>query len=263
MNTSKDSKYGNLNDTLGAIGKAVFVNYYYDFKNTALSMEELSEKLAQTNPGSRSSRQGFRIPRARHIFETNQQLEALRIIIDSERVDVSAREKAKELLACEIDEVSSYRMDVIDEKSFISEIGNGFFLPETLIKYDNSPKKPKERVENSSKRYKRDKQVAIRALAMAEYKCEVDPSHKTFIRKNCNCNYTEPHHLIPLSASKFFPDIDLDREQNVVSLCSHCHNLLHYGKNIDIELKKLYDDRKELLKAIGADISFETLKSFY
>lgn len=43
----------------------------------------------------------FRIPRARHIFELGQEKEALRIIIESKRVDPKAREKAKEILAKE------------------------------------------------------------------------------------------------------------------------------------------------------------------
>jgi Zn-finger protein len=69
--------------------------------------------------------------------------------------------------------------------------------------------------------------------------------------------------LIPLYAAKDFPDIDLDREQNVVSLCSNCHNWLHYGDDIDVILRPLYEKRKTLLKAIGADITYEQLKSYY
>ena len=92
---------------------------------------------------------------------------------------------------------------------------------------------------------------------------EVNKSHMTFKRKNCNNNYTEPHHLVPLFAAKDFPDIDLDREQNVISLCSNCHNWLHYGDDIDKVLKPLFELRKELLSAIGIKITYEQLKSYY
>ena len=101
------------------------------------------------------------------------------------------------------------------------------------------------------------------ALCKAVFLCEVDAHHPVFTRKNGKENYTEPHHLVPLYAQKDFPDINLDREQNIVSLCSYCHNLLHYGADIDNVLHKLYLSRKHLLSQIGIDISYEELKSYY
>lgn len=98
----KDTKYEALNKTLVAVGKAVFVNFYYDFKDSSISKDELSKKILLENPGSKSESQNFRIPRARHIFELGQEKEALRIIIESKRVDSKAREKAKHILAKEI-----------------------------------------------------------------------------------------------------------------------------------------------------------------
>ena len=97
----KDTKYEDLNKTLAAVGKAVFVNLYYDFKDLSISKDELAQKILLENPGSKSESQNFRIPRARHIFELGQEKEALRIIIESKRVDPKAREKAKEILAKE------------------------------------------------------------------------------------------------------------------------------------------------------------------
>ena len=100
-------------------------------------------------------------------------------------------------------------------------------------------------------------------MAKANYLCEVDNSHWVFKRRNSNKTYTEPHHLVPLSAHKDFKNIDLDREQNVVSLCSHCHNLLHYGEDVDQVLKPLYEARKELLEKVGIFVSYEQLKKYY
>ena len=37
----RDTKYTDLNTTLSAVGKAVFVNFYYDFKNASLSDHEI------------------------------------------------------------------------------------------------------------------------------------------------------------------------------------------------------------------------------
>lgn len=41
----KDTKYEDLNKTLAAVGKAVFVNFYYDFKDFSISKDELAKKI--------------------------------------------------------------------------------------------------------------------------------------------------------------------------------------------------------------------------
>ena len=50
----KDTKYEDLNKTLAAVGKAVFVNFYYDFKDSSISKDELAKKILLENPGSKS-----------------------------------------------------------------------------------------------------------------------------------------------------------------------------------------------------------------
>ena len=86
--------------------------------------------------------------------------------------------------------------------------------------------------------------------------------NKLFKRKNSNRNYTEVHHLIPTRYYKKF-EFSLDTEENLVSLCSHCHNLLHYGDNPTELLKKLYDKRKNLLELCGINITFDELIKMY
>ena len=110
---------------------------------------------------------------------------------------------------------------------------------------------------------KRNPRVAADALAHAEYKCEYSNDDRTFLRKNGK-PYTEPHHLIPISKYRNF-EYSVDVMENIVSLCSHCHNLLHYGKFEDkiVILKKLYEARKNTLESIGLKISFEQLKEYY
>lgn len=110
----------------------------------------------------------------------------------------------------------------------------------------------------------RDKDRAKKALEKANFKCENNPNHKLFLRKNGLYEYTEPHHLIPLSKYKDFK-YSLDVTANIISLCSHCHNLLHYGRLEDkkIILEKLYYERKDLLSKKGISISFEQLLNYY
>lgn len=110
---------------------------------------------------------------------------------------------------------------------------------------------------------KRNPRKAVESLILANYKCEYNPEDRTFIRKNGN-GYTEPHHLIPISKYKDF-DRSLDVKENIVSLCSHCHNLLHYGRFEDKKeiLKKILDDRKDGLQDYGISITLEELSVYY
>ena len=74
----------------------------------------------------------------------------------------------------------------------------------------------------------------------------------------------EPHHLIPISEQSNF-NVSLDVEANIVSLCSNCHNCIHYGvtKEKLIILKKLFLDRKDRLLQCGIDITFNQLLNMY
>ena len=45
-----DSKYESIEKTLSAIGKATFVQFYYEFKDTTIFTEELAQKILLNNP---------------------------------------------------------------------------------------------------------------------------------------------------------------------------------------------------------------------
>ena len=110
--------------------------------------------------------------------------------------------------------------------------------------------------------YKRNRSTAIQALALADYKCEIDRNHVLFKRKNKNVDYTEAHHLIPLSAQSKF-NYSLDVPANIVSLCCVCHRIIHFGEDSEKLLTKLYYERKDQLKAAGIEISLEELLDLY
>ena len=110
--------------------------------------------------------------------------------------------------------------------------------------------------------YPRDRKVSLNALINANHLCECDNTHVSFIRRGTNSRYCEPHHLVPMGAQQAF-DHSLDREENVVSLCSNCHNQIHYGEGAKELLTKLYETRKEGLKRVGIEIDLNTLLSMY
>lgn len=108
----------------------------------------------------------------------------------------------------------------------------------------------------------RDLTVAFNALKKANFSCEVDNNHFLFLRKNSNINYTEGHHLIPLKYQDMF-DVNLDVEANIVSLCSNCHNQIHYGKDYEALISKLFNERKLRLDKCGIHITLEELLKLY
>lgn len=110
--------------------------------------------------------------------------------------------------------------------------------------------------------YKRNKKIAINALGIAGFKCEINQEHPSFLRKKDGLPYTESHHLIPMSAQDDF-EYSLDIEENIVSLCSNCHNEIHYGKKSIELITALYEERKELLEKKQIFITLEQLLSYY
>lgn len=132
------------------------------------------------------------------------------------------------------------------------------------FKGEKKPKKDSVIDNKGKKAYPRDPKVAANAIKIAEYKCEVNEHHTSFIRRSNRKNYTESHHLIPLNCQDDF-EFSLDVEENVFSVCSNCHNCIHYGSDGErvVILNKLYEERKEHLDKVGLGISFDELKKCY
>lgn len=167
--------------------------------------------------------------------------------------------------------------------AYINNKSNHQFLDEDILDDDNNmindlletnpnfdfesvPLEPQKPIfEKGRVVWPRNHTLKIRALAKANYKCEVDEGHFTFKRRNNGFDYTEGHHLIPLTAQSDsrFSNVNLDCLENIVSLCSNCHNELHYGNEPEKLLKILFEERKDKLATREIIISFEELLDYY
>lgn len=151
----------------------------------------------------------------------------------------------------EIEEIICYNEDIPEQESL------------ETFSYSGRPKAKQAPVNRGKQKvYPRDRMVAVNALVHANHQCEIATSHETFVRRSNNKPYTEPHHLVPLAFSDNF-DVSLDVEENVVSLCSTCHNRIHYGKDAAELVETLYSQRKELLQQVGIEVTLEELLSMY
>lgn len=130
-------------------------------------------------------------------------------------------------------------------------------------------RKIKLEVQSSGKRVLRNPQLTKSAIINADYQCEVDANHTTFLNQH-DKHYMEGHHLIPCTEKnaksiwhKFNRNIDCI--ENIVSLCPNCHRAIHLGNNDEKRkiLKKLLDSRLSILKNVGIDITEEFLFQVY
>lgn len=112
--------------------------------------------------------------------------------------------------------------------------------------------------------YGRDPLVAAMALIKANFICETDEHHMSFISKTTGENFVEAHHLIPMKHQAAF-HFSLDVIENVVALCPNCHRLLHHANLQDKRpiLKKLLENKKMGLAARELDIELDDLLKYY
>jgi len=162
---------------------------------------------------------------------------------------VNELDKVKKLAEEEIKDDSKYQRDVQKAK------------PKRVAK--GSQKKPVIKIQNGIKKWGTDPAIGKQALIDANYTCENDPTHLTFLSKTTGENYVEAHHLIPMEYQDEYPNLDING--NIVSLCPTCHRRFHHARDEERReiIEKFYNKRKDELKEYGIDITLDKLVSCY
>ncbi len=101
-----------------------------------------------------------------------------------------------------------------------------------IAEEEKSENRKKTKMESGREVWPRDPKKAKQAIKQAEFKCEIDDTHETFVSGASRKNYMEAHHLIPLRMQHDFEN-SLDVVGNIVSICPNCHRLIHYGRDKD------------------------------
>jgi len=121
---------------------------------------------------------------------------------------------------------------------------------------------------NLAQRFSRNPIIGKIALKYADYKCSINPEHKTFISASTHHPYMEPHHLIPISKyatiwERF--NVNIDCVENIVSLCPVCHRCIHFAttEEKDKIISTLYNMRLDMLNKLGISISIDELMNMY
>jgi len=163
-----------------------------------------------------------------------------------------------------IDYINSQKIYYLDDNLADVELQNNI----TNINSSEPDSKPQpikpSKVNNDKKVYPRNLSYAKKALEKANFLCEVDNTHQTFISKATNKQYVEAHHLIPLQFQEEF-NYSLDVPANIVSLCPNCHRKLHFASIDDKKriLEKLLENRKDELRKFSIEVNKEELFEIY
>ena len=166
----------------------------------------------------------------------------------------------KELGLLEIDDRDLILEDISNERRYQESVHEvkPIQIPEGKLP------RPKPREYGNRKGYISNPRISRNALEVADFRCELNQSHTTFINKKSKKQYMEAHHLIPMSKQDAF-ECDIDVPQNILSLCPNCHKKIHLSEDIakrDI-LKKAYDMKRHQLPERGIDIDSKTLFEIY
>lgn len=145
-----------------------------------------------------------------------------------------------------------------DDYEILSEI------EETLTPADFPTVDRRGRIKQGSRMITiRNKAKGDFVLKQQKYKCQVDPSHESFLTP-AGVPYMEKHHLISM---KFYEEYakDLDDISNIVSLCPTCHRQIHLGRKEEVGkiLEILHAKQKVELESAGFTVSSEDLKRKY
>lgn len=152
--------------------------------------------------------------------------------------------------------------EVYTDEELVSGVEGEHIPVATQFDYYACPKERREaKLQNGRTLWPRSKRVATNALVKAGYRCECG-DHPLFKRRTSDLNYTEPHHLIPMSSQPQFTH-SLDIEENIVSLCCNCHKQIHLGAGHESMLEHLFNQRKALLAQCGLTLSFQQLLALY
>ena len=134
----------------------------------------------------------------------------------------------------------------------------------------NAPsRKPLFENQITGKKVLKNPQLTKSAIVSADYQCEVNSEHKTFLNKQGK-PYMEGHHLIPCTvenAEEIWEQFgrNIDCKENIVSLCPTCHRAIHMGNRDEKRrvLSNLISKRLSILKEIGINITEEYLLHLY
>lgn len=141
--------------------------------------------------------------------------------------------------------------------------GDSFITMHGSIDRMDMPVKPEEPVVVEQTIWRRSTVLRNQVLAAADYKCEINGFHETFIAEKTGKPYMESHHAIPMRLQPSFSN-SLDIYANIICLCPLCHRRVHYGIRSEraVLIRQIYHNRASRLANSGIRLSQDEFIEF-
>ncbi|MBQ6509847.1 MAG: HNH endonuclease [Flexilinea sp.] len=124
----------------------------------------------------------------------------------------------------------------------------------------DTPIAPPVTVSSDQTTWRRSGILRSQILVIANYTCEINKNHETFIAEKTRHPFMESHHIIPMRFQNDF-EYSLDVYANLICLCPICHRKIHYGLKQERKdmMKRILSDREERLIHSGISLCSEDI----
>lgn len=224
---------------------AVLKEYYsrYLIEIRGLSQSTVRHYLDALNNISRRLREKSMILHDIYEIMDTQELESIRESLNSDPDYIALNKRGNNMYSAGLN--NYYRFAVAE--------GIGVKM-DNINKLD-IPVDAEMPVEVTRQTWKRSNILRTQVISFADYKCELNKEHTSFISGHTRKPYMEGHHAIPMSSQYVFKN-SLDVYANIVCLCPMCHRQIHYGIREDrkVMAQRIYNNRAERLANSGINI---------
>jgi hypothetical protein len=265
---------------LRSVGLETFVRCFALFTEQAsiLNRHELGEQMLLHLKAINAPHKGKSYHReashAKRVFQAGLEFHALDYCANAPRLGDALKHQAQYLL-----EHASLLLDPVEDQELTTHQGGMVVLESEMYqqKVSQAPsslslaeillfpvQKPTTKSRMTSAGWMRNTRVARESLQMAQYQCDLNPDHQTFISASSGRPYIEAHHLIPMQVQDMHA-FSLDVHSNIVPLCPTCHRRIHFAHPSERHeaVIALWQKRRPLLERQQLIISREKLLSFY
>ena len=191
-----------VDDYLRSVGKKCFIDNYEIFQDLSLDRQFLINKFKKENLSLASC--DTKASDGRQIFLKNLEIDALKNILNSKRLDKTVKEKAKRLLENHI-EIIVYPDDIEDDNLY-----EGTKKQITVNAYERNPQARKE------------------CIQYYGYKCQICEFNFEKVYGEIGKDFIHVHHKVDIST--IGENYKVNPIKDLIPVCPNCHAMLHKRK---------------------------------
>lgn len=236
-------------DTSITILKEYYARYLKEVRN--LSNSSVNHYLDALNNISRRLKEKGLVENSIYEIGDIERLEFVKSILYKDPDFIEANERGRRMYSSGLNNYCRFA------------VGEDFNKAQDKILLMDVPVQPAQSLVINQETWKRSGILRTQAIEFAEYSCELDGNHRSFIAERTKKPYMEGHHAIPIKYQPQFKN-SLDVYANIVCLCPLCHRQIHLGLKDDRKnmINQIYDFRADRLANAGIKLSKQEFVDF-